>query len=128
MGSQVAQARALRQIMFHQLAGRLREQDLATVSSVHDACCAVHIQANVAFAGRVGLTGVQTHAHAHGHSLGPGMRGQGTLGIYCCCRDGIAGTSKGYEEGIALRIDLMAVILVEMRHAEGDRHVSSTSA
>ena len=84
MGSQVTQARALRQLMFHQVAGRLGEQDLATVSGVHDACCAVHIQAHVAVGGQEWLTGVQTHAHMHCYPLGPRLRSQGALGIYCC--------------------------------------------
>jgi hypothetical protein len=82
MGSQVTQARTLRQLMFHQVAGRLGEQDLSSVAGVHDARRSMHIQTHVALGSQVWLTGVQTHAQAHRHSFGPRLRGQGPLGLY----------------------------------------------
>jgi hypothetical protein len=54
------------------------------------------------------------HAHADAHQLAfcPAMASQGMLRSYRC-GDGISGMSEGHEESIALRVDLVPVILVE---------------
>jgi hypothetical protein len=72
----------------------------------------MHVQTDIAFRRTLRLTSVQTHAHPHHHTFRPGMGSEGTLDSHCR-RDGIGGASKGEEEGIALRVDLVAVELKE---------------
>ena len=76
----------------------------------HDAGGVMQIHACIAFGSKLRLAGVQAHADAHRHALWPGMASQCTLPCYRR-GDSIAGTSKGHEEGITLRDDLVTVIL-----------------
>ena len=98
------------EVMLHQVAGRLRKQHLSSVASAHDACGSVNIQADIAFVGTLGLTGMQTHTDAHRHPMGKRMRNERTLGSYRGL-DGIGGASEGYEESIALRVNDVPVPL-----------------
>jgi len=51
MGSQILQAHAIWEITLHQVAGRLREQHLPSVTSAHDPCRMMHIQADIPLGG-----------------------------------------------------------------------------
>src|SRR5215470_7231384 len=101
MRSQVLEAHSAWEVMLHQVAGRLGKQHLSSVASAHDACGAVHVQADIALSGKLWLTRMQAYAHTHGHTLRPGMESQGSLHLHCC-RDRIGGASKGDEEGVPL--------------------------
>src|SRR5438105_5078603 len=78
----------------------------------HDTCGPMHVQAGVAFRGKLRFARVEAHAHMHHRALWEGVADEGTLGSDGC-RDRIAGASKGHEEGIPLRVDLMAAMLAE---------------
>ena len=114
MGPQVTQAYSVWQIMLDKVTSCLREQHLPAVTSTHDVSRTVDIQAHVAFGTCLWLTGVQPHAHADFHPLGPGMSGNRALGLHRR-RDGITGTCKGHEEALALRIDFVALTRLERR-------------
>src|SRR6266851_9570283 len=100
--------------MLHQLACGLGEQDLPSVPGAHDAGGVMDIQAHIAFGGEFRLARVQAHADTYRHTCWPDVAGESPLGGHSR-REGIGGTSKGDEEGIALRVDLVPVILVERR-------------
>ena len=65
------------------------------------------VEAEVALAAHGRLAGVQAHPHPDVDPVGPVVLGVGALRLDRC-RDGVAGTGKGEEEGIALRVDLDA--------------------
>ena len=79
---QVSQTHTIRQVLRYQVARRLREEHLPTMPGAHDACSPMHVQANVAFGGKLWLARVQAHAHTHRHTLWPGMAGQSMLGSH----------------------------------------------
>src|SRR5215470_8121708 len=112
MGSQVLEVYPCWQYLCYQLTRGLREQDLPTVPGTHDAGRVMHVQANVALSRTLWFAGVQAHAHAHRHPIGPGMGAEGALGGYRS-RDGIAGARKGDEEAVPLGIDLVTIPLVK---------------
>ena len=72
------------------------------------------IQPNVALSSKLRLTRMQTHADSHGDTLLPSMGEEGTLNSNRR-RDAIGGARKGDEEGITLRVDLIAMKLLECR-------------
>ena len=71
-----------------------------------------HNQANVPFRGKLRFACMQPHAYTHGPSTRPSMAGHGMLHLHCCT-NGIGGTSEGHEEGISLRVDLVAATRLE---------------
>jgi len=111
MGSQILQAHSIWQITLHQVAGRLREQHLPSVTSAHDPCRMMHIQADIPLGGPLGLTGMQPHTHAHRHPTRKSVGSESALGIHRGF-DGIGGASEGHEESIALGVHLVAVPLL----------------
>src|SRR5437588_12790898 len=98
--------------MLHEVTSCEREQHLPPVPGTHDACGAMNVQADVVFCGELRLTCVQTHTHTYRHTLRPYICSQGTLHVHCC-PDSIGGARKGHEEGIALRVHLVAFPLVK---------------
>ena len=98
--------------MFHEVTSGLREQHLPPVPGTHDARSAVNVQADVVFSGELRLTRVQAYTHTYCHTLRPYMGSQGTLHVHCC-PDSIGGARKGHEEGITLRVHLVAVPLLK---------------
>src|SRR5215469_5087278 len=55
---------------------------------------------------------MQTNAHSHAHTIGPGMGRQATLHLHGC-PDGVAGTREHHEEGISLGIHLVTMPALE---------------
>ena len=114
MFPQIPQGHTLRQSLLHQLAGRVREQDLPPVSGAHNASSMMHIQSSIALRRELRLARMHTDAHPNGNALGPGITGQSALD-----GDGrenrIGGTSKDHEEGITLRVDFVAAPLTKCR-------------
>src|SRR5215469_9100909 len=96
--------------MLHQVMGRLREQNLACVSGVHNAGSVMYIQANVAFRSELWLACMQADARQHDRILGPIVGGQSMLDSHGC-PSRVDGAGKDDKEGIALCIDLIAVPL-----------------
>jgi hypothetical protein len=84
------------------------------MGSAHDARRAVYVQADVASWCQGGFTGMQAYAHTDFHPFTPAISGKSALDRDCR-RNSTAGTSKGYEEAIALRIDFVTMILLENR-------------
>src|SRR6266571_233534 len=122
----LSQAHSLWQGMLHQIARGLGEQDLSAVTSAHDACGPMHVQADVALSRMLRLAGVQAHAHLYRHSFRPGMGAEGTL-TSDRCRDGIGGARKGHEERIPLRVDLVTMEFEERGTQEGAAHFQEAS-
>src|SRR6266568_9609176 len=99
MHSYISQAHSLWQGMFYQVTGCLREQDLPTVTSAHEAGSPVHIQSHIAFGRQVRLAGMHAHAYAHRHTVWPGVGEERALAVHRRC-NGITGARKGHEDGI----------------------------
>ena len=59
------------ELVLHELAGRVRQEDLAAVSGRPDPRGTVHAEADVALAGRPRLARVEPHAHPDLVALGP---------------------------------------------------------
>src|SRR5712692_3848761 len=78
----------------------------------HDAGGVMDIQAHIAFGGKLRFARVYAHADTDRHTCWPGVAGESPLDGHSC-REGIGGASKGHEEGVSLRVDLVTVILVE---------------
>jgi hypothetical protein len=77
----------------------LGEKNLAAVTRRTDAGPPVHIEPDIPLVGKDRLTGVQPDPDAD--------RAECELALDLrCCADGIRGTRKGAEEGVALRIHL----------------------
>src|SRR5712691_3269447 len=74
----------------------------------HDAGGVMHIQTNIALRSKNWFTCMQPHAYPHRHAFWPSMSEEGTLSSHRC-RDSIGGAGKGYEEGIALGVDLVTI-------------------
>ena len=55
MRSQIPQAHAFRQVMFHQVPCGLREQHLPSMPGTHDACGAMYVQAHITYSGKLRL-------------------------------------------------------------------------
>ena len=93
-------------------AGRLREQHLPAVACSHDAGGAMDAEAVVALVAEVRLARVQPHADTALGALGPGVLGERALR-----RDrgqgGVRRLAKGDEERVALRVDLLSLVLCE---------------
>src|SRR5215472_17058472 len=98
MRSQVPEAHSIREVMFHEIAGCLRKQHLPSVAGTHDACCAMDIQTYIAFSGKQGFTGMQSHPQAHCDPFVPGMCGEDVLRIRRRCKS-IRCARKGHKEG-----------------------------
>ncbi len=105
---------------------RLRGEDLPAVTGRHDPRGAVHAHPVVAaLLGEVRLAGVQAHAHAQLGALGPVVRRERALTVRG--RGGrVARAGEDVEEGVALRVDLLAAVrgerlaeeaLVRLEHA-----------
>src|SRR6266700_1637822 len=102
--------------MLDEVTSGLRKQHLPSVPSTHNACGMMHVQTSVSLGGKRWFASMDTHTDTHDHSVGPDMRGEGTLCCHCTSR-GIGGASKSHEEGTSLS-------LVEMPHALSPRRVS----
>src|SRR5581483_3205383 len=116
--AELADAQVCRQIVLDEHRRRAREEDLAAVAEVADPGRLVHGEADVALAVHGGLARVNPHAHPDGAVLGPGVRGEGPLGRGGG-GDGRAGASEDEEEGVALAVDLDALLARERVAQEG---------
>src|SRR6266702_3546182 len=98
--------------MLDEVTRGLRKQHLPSMPGTHDACGLMHVQTGVALGGKRWFAGMETHPDTHDHSVGPDMRGEGTLCCHCT-PDGIGGARKSHEEGISLGVHLPTVPLLE---------------
>jgi len=89
-----------------EIARRMRDQHLAAVSGGGNARGSVHIDTDVVLAGDDGLAGVDAYADAN---RAVGERALRSLGG----GDGAGGALKRHEEGVALRTDLDATVVLE---------------
>ena len=106
---EVAQEDVRGQVVLHQLARRRRQEHLTAVRDAADPRRAVNGEADVAFAGRVRLTGVDPDADTHRGAIGPRMIGERALD-----RDGrrdrVRRAAERDEERVALGVYLLAVV------------------
>ena len=72
----------------------------------------VNAEPDVAILADARLACVQTHPHSDLDPVGPGVRREITLRIDCRC-DRILASLEGDEEGVALGVDLPAVVCRE---------------
>ena len=86
-----------------QVAGRLRKQHLPAVGCRHHPSPPVQSDADVALLGEGRLAGVDAHPHSHRR------RRQRALCV-CGRSDRVRRTPEGAQKGIALRIDLNAIV------------------
>ena len=107
MRAEVADGHALGQVATDERVRRLREEHLASVAGGRDARGAMDVEADVAVGARVGLSGVQAHAHAHRWPSGQGSAARASW-PRCGGGDRIGGAREGDEEGVALGSDLDA--------------------
>src|SRR3990170_8612638 len=114
MLAKVPQRHTIGKVVTEVLARGLREQDLPTVSSGHDAVRTVNIQAQVSSADERGLPRMQPNAHPHRRAFRPCMHRQRPKGFYRS-GDGIGGRRKCNEERISLRVELMSSPILKHR-------------
>src|SRR5947209_1047313 len=100
--------------MLYQVVCCLRQQDLSSLRGLHDPCCIVYVQTNIALADQGWITCMQTHPHSHYHIFWPGMSAKSALGSPCCL-DCLSSPYKNDEEPIPLRIDFVTVMLAKSR-------------
>ena len=81
MRSEVEQAERWAELPGDQVAGRLRDEDLATVAGGTDSGRAVDVQADVALSCPNRLAGVDAHPVPDGDSVGPRPLGHGPLAV-----------------------------------------------
>ena len=112
MLAHIAQAHATGQVMFYKVACCLGKEYVSSTRRAHNACRVMHIDAHVAFGDQRWFTGMQSHTYTHYRALGPGMIRQSALTSYSR-RNSIRGTSEGDEEGISLRVNFIAIPLLE---------------
>src|SRR5689334_15635420 len=93
---------------------RFGDEDLPAVPGCHHARTLMDGQTHVAPVGRCRLTGVQAHPHADLVVIGPGMSGEGLLGVGRRLDRALSG-GKGDEEGVAFGVDLYTVVGRECR-------------
>src|SRR6266699_4255333 len=104
----IPQGHTARQSVLHQFPRCLGQQHLPTMSGTHDARRVMHIDTRVAFGTQGGLTRVQAHPDTHIYAFRPGVSSKSAL-RFDRCRNSLGGTSKHHEEGVSLRIDLVAM-------------------
>jgi hypothetical protein len=112
VSAEVPKAGAGRRVRGNEDFHRLRDEDLASVSSGADAGGTVHVQSNIVTGAAEGLTGVQAHAHAQSCALGPRVLRERPLSRYCRPYR-LSGPRECHQEGISLPIDLLAVSFLE---------------
>ncbi len=105
------------QIVSHQIARRLREQDLAPVAGRPDPGCAVDIHAHVAGRRDDRFARVETHPNADGHPTRPDVSGQCSLGVGGA-GDRLLGAGERGEERVALGVHLVTMPALEQRSQE----------
>jgi len=76
----VAHRDAIRELGFNETSGRVRQQHLSTVPCRRDPGCPVHIDADVACAAELAVTGVQSHPDLDPMALRRRRGGKRTLG------------------------------------------------
>src|SRR5262249_57486706 len=91
---------------------RLRKQDLSAARGGHYARRAMDAETVIAVVGHAGLARVHSHSHSKLGSVRPGMFGERPLRLDRG-ESGVTRPTKGDEEGIALRIDLLSSVLFE---------------
>jgi hypothetical protein len=91
---------------------RAREEHLTAVRNRADSRGAVNTDADVAPMGPMWLASMETHSHAHGGSIPPGVRCERALSSGCR-PDGVSCAAEDNEKGVSLRIDLDPVVLLE---------------
>jgi hypothetical protein len=110
--AQIAQAHVLGQLVLDQFTRRVREQHLAAVSRSHDPGRAMNTKSDITPFTDRGLARMKSDPDAQ---LGPGrplMRRERPLSRDCR-RDRVAGPREGHEKGVALRVDLLSVRVLE---------------
>ena len=81
MGAQVDDAHRRAQLVGDQVAGRLRDEDLAAMTRRADPGRAMDVQPDIALRRAPRLAGVEAHPVAHRDPVGPGMAGDRELPI-----------------------------------------------
>src|SRR5581483_3151952 len=114
---ELAHAQGGRQLVLDERSGRAREQDLPAVAEVADPRGLVHREADIALAVHGRLARVQPHPDADGAAVRPRMRRERSLRRRGA-GDGRARAAKDEEEGVALSVDLDALVLGEGRPEE----------
>ena len=102
---QIAQDHTVRQGLFDETRGRVREDHLAAMADRGDAGRAIHVDPEVVVTAERALTGVHADADADLRSVGPGVRRKPSLGLRR--REHRAGRrAEDREERVALGPDL----------------------
>ena len=107
MLTDVDQADVRGKVVFDQVAGDRRNDDLAAMGGSADTCRTVDSEADVALAADAWLPSVQAHADPELRAVRPRVGGQGSLRRHRR-RHRILRAAECDEEGVTLRIDLLA--------------------
>ena len=108
MLSQVPQVRALWQVLLHQVAGRLGEEDLATMTGAHDAGSLMHIKATIAFVEQAPARRCAARCARAPLRRAARKRWKAPVESPLPPRR-ISSTRKGHEKGISLRVNLVTM-------------------
>src|SRR5947209_2155866 len=109
---QLPHAHSCRQSTGQQVVSCPREEDLTSVADAHQAGGQVDVEAHVAIFGGLGIAGMNAHTHAHSNLIRPVGGAQSALGGHGG-RYRINSPLKDDEEGVTLRINLVAVALLK---------------
>jgi len=99
-------------LVLEQRLRRLRDEHLTTVASGADAGGAVDRQAGIAAVRYNRLAGVDPHPHLHLHPVRPAMRQDRKLPLDRSLHR-VTRAREGNEERVALRVDLVTVVVAE---------------
>ncbi len=90
-------------VSVEELSRRLGDHDLAAVTGARDPRALVDVEADIALAGHGRLAGVDPDPNPHGSAVERGL-------AFCSRGHGVGRAREGYEERIALGVDLDAVV------------------
>ena len=91
----------------------LGDQHLAAVRRRGDPRGAVHVDADVVAVGEQRVAGVDAHAHPHRHASRPALRESSAVCEAAAAATRTGGVVESDEEAVALRVDLVAPVVVE---------------
>ena len=90
-------------VSVEELSRRLGDHDLAAVTGARDPRALVDVQADIALAGHGRLAGVDPDPNPYGSTVERGL-------AFCSRGHGVGRAREGYEERVALGVDLDAVV------------------
>jgi hypothetical protein len=110
--AEIDDADVVRQLLLDEVAGRVREQHLATVARSAEASAPIDAKTDVPLAAHERLARMEPHPDADRYAVGPWLRSERALQVD---RGGDRVTRSGEhdEERVALRVDLVPVVALD---------------